>query len=514
MLPTLSFTAFLLAATALEMLATRGRNIRTWLAPKVLIARFAVLALVYGFWFGLFWRPFTAAFFALATIAVFAGASRAKEALLEEPLVFLDLQFIGQILRHPRLYYSQLLLRPLNALAAIGILCGAAVLLSALPGTEQAAGHSPPMVARLVLLAGPFLLWALPANPLLAETIQSLLPEQAAELSPRTAAARWGIFVPMLAHYSRWKTEKWDPSATDPLPQPEVGPTTRMPHVLAVQCESFVDPRRFFRNAPDLPAFRQARASAAACGELEVPCGGAYTMRTEFSFLTGIKPEDLGCDRFNPYARAGRRDYPSLAKTLRSAGYSTHFVHPHDLRFFGRDAVMPALGFECLHGAEQFATAPRCGPYVSDADLGRYVADLFREAGGPRFVFAVTMENHGPWLDGRLPGHAAGRDAYLAHLANSDRLLGALAQLGADLDRPLILCFYGDHAPILASDLPHVTTPRTDYLVVSNPPLPSRASEPTTVRADQLPRLLLSLLADPEKAAKSSCTLTPATAIR
>jgi phosphoglycerol transferase MdoB-like AlkP superfamily enzyme len=279
--------------------------------------------------------------------------------------------------------------------------------------------------------------------------------------------------------------------------------------VLAVQCESFIDPARIFRHAPDLPSFRAAKHDAAAQGPLDVPCGGAYTMRTEFSFLTGISPEALGCDRFNPYARAERREYPSLAKTLKAAGYETDFVHPHDLHFFRRDAVMPALGFDRLHGADEFRTAPRCGPHVSDAAVAGYLGQLLEESNEPRFVFAVTMENHGPWFPGRFPGCSSARDAYLQHLVNSDRMLGMLTGLASCLDRPLVLCWYGDHSPILNYDIAHERPPHTDYLITSTEPSRSSAPQPSTLCAHELPSVLLSLIGDISRSQDTPWNLTP-----
>ena len=504
----LPLAAFLLAASWLETFAARQWEPRTWYRPRVLLVRSLVLTVIYGFCLGLTDRPVTALILGLAMVGVFVASSRAKEQLLGEPLVFLDLQFVGQILRHPRLYYAQLLLAPRNAVIGLAILLALAGLLFALATMEKPLEVRMPLLWKLFLLSGPLLLWALPRQKSIARWIQSFLPEPSAELRPQIATTRWGIFVPMIAHYSRWIAEKHKPLGVRPLHLPRAN-ADLLPHVLAVQCESFIDPARIFRHAPDLPSFRAAKHDAAAQGPLDVPCGGAYTMRTEFSFLTGISPEALGCDRFNPYARAERREYPSLAKTLKAAGYETDFVHPHDLHFFRRDAVMPALGFDRLHGADEFRTAPRCGPHVSDAAVAGYLGQLLEESNEPRFVFAVTMENHGPWFPGRFPGCSSARDAYLQHLVNSDRMLGMLTGLASCLDRPLVLCWYGDHSPILNYDIAHERPPHTDYLITSTEPSRSSAPQPSTLCAHELPSVLLSLIGDISRSQDTPWNLTP-----
>jgi hypothetical protein len=489
----MALAGFLITASLLERLATYRKREGTRYQPKVFLVRTLLLAIIYGFWFGLTDRPIAALVLALATAGVFVASSRAKEHLLGEPLVFLDLQFIGQILRHPRLYYAQLLLAPQNAIIGLAILLVMVGLLFALATMEKPLEVRMPLLWKLFLLSGPILLWALPRQKNIARCIQSFLPEPATELRPQVATARWGIFVPMLAHYSRWIVDEQMPAAVRPLRRPRAD-RKLLPHVIAVQCESFIDPARIFRNPPDMPFFREAKSRATMHGPLEVPCGGAYTMRTEFSFLTGIPPEKLGCDRFNPYARAERREYPALAKTLKEAGYETDFVHPHDLQFFRRDTVMPSLGFDQLHGAEEFRASPRCGPHVSDTALAGYIARLFDKSAEPRFVFAVTMENHGPWFSGRLPDCSSGRDAYLRHLTNSDRMLGMLTGLASALDRPLVLCWYGDHSPILDYDIAHDTPPHSDYLITTTELSRSSAPEPAVLYPHDLASVLLALI--------------------
>jgi hypothetical protein len=121
----------------------------------------------------------------------------------------------------------------------------------------------------------------------------------------------------------------------------------------------------------------------------------------------------------------------------------------------------------------------------------------------------VTMENHGPWFPGRLPDCISGRDAYLKHLVNSDRMLGMLTGLASRLDRPLVLCWYGDHSPILGYDIAHDRPPHTDYLITSTEPSRSSAPQPSTLCAHELPSVLLSLVGDISRSQDTPWNLTP-----
>ena len=104
----------------------------------------------------------------------------------------------------------------------------------------------------------------------------------------------------------------------------------------------------------------------------------------------------------------------------------------------------------------------RFGPYVGDVAVAEKIRDLLGSANQPTFVYAITMENHGPLhleqaalgdterLYAASPPH--GYDdltIYLRHLANADRMLGMLRASIEASPRDGWLCFYGDHVPIM-----------------------------------------------------------------
>ena len=189
-------------------------------------------------------------------------------------------------------------------------------------------------------------------------------------------------------------------------------------------------------------------------------------MRTEFAFLTGLREEQLGLDHYNPYLRCDRWSIPSLPSTLRQHGYRTEFIHPHDLRFFRRDRVMPALGFETCFGEEVFDGALRCGPYISDLNLASFVKGRLESAEDPTFLFAVSMENHGPWPIGRLPGeHSSAEDVYLHHQRHADEAIAVLLDSFQQMNRSVVFCFYGDHPPLLPTLQVGGRRPMTDYFI-------------------------------------------------
>jgi phosphoglycerol transferase MdoB-like AlkP superfamily enzyme len=261
---------------------------------------------------------------------------------------------------------------------------------------------------------------------------------------------------------------------------------TEMPHLVAVQSESFFDPRPLYPGIrPEvLEEFDRLKADAVAHGKLQVPAWGANTVRTEFAFLSGIGEDKLGVHRFNPYrAIAAGWEVPSLASYLKRLGYRTVCIHPYPASFYQRDRVYPRLGFDEFLDIRAFDDSMRFGPYIGDIAVADKVAALLREATGPVFVFVITMENHGPLhLEHVNPGDvdalytAAPPDGcedltiYLRHLRNADQMIGQLRQTLEHCERPASLCWFGDHVPIMPTVYAQFGAPsgEVEYALVGN----------------------------------------------
>jgi hypothetical protein len=410
---------------------------RRWLAG---------LAIQAGLWLGAFAllaavlrRPLFAAGLVLATHALLVLVDRAKRRALREPLVFADLGLFTQALRFPRLYLPYFgWVRAIVAALAFGAVALAGLALE-------------PPVENL-----PWLLGGVVAVALLA---MGTLAAGAPALQPDRDVAAYGMLASLWLYWlQEWRAP---PAIAFPFATATASPRlAKAPHVVAVEAESFFDPRRI-GVAARLEHFDRLRAEGQT-GRLAVPAWGAYTMRTEFAFLSGVANEALGVHRFNPYRRLARQRLPTLASLLKAQGYRTVCVHPYPAAFFRRDRIFPELGFDAFLDLAAFDGAAKDGPFVADREVGRKVIELLRSAGQPHFVFAITMESHGPfWLEGRDE-----LAVYLRHLANTDAMLGELAEaLRAAGDG--VLCAFGDHLPGLPQVFQQAQTLDcgTDYLV-------------------------------------------------
>jgi hypothetical protein len=420
-------------------------------------------------------RPLSAALIVFGLLCAYGAADRAKRAILNEPIVFTDLfQTVDVILRHPEI---NLLFNGTRCIALGGLALGglsAAALL-----WEPPAWRWSPWPGLVALAAVGLCAWAM-AGPLLTWSHRVLNRLQAVG-EPMLDAERLGPFAMQLVYCLVARAERSRRrAAAIPVSSAKIKHTDLSGPVVVVQCEAFFDPRRLHPKLPCglLPNFEACLSSGVQWGRLAVPGTGANSVRTEFAVLTGLSERAVGFDRFNPYLAFARSPVRSLAWQARAAGYRTICIHPFDRRFYRRDRVMANLGFDCFISEEAFSGADRIGAYVADVELARITARMIAEHGPKVFVFAITIQNHGPWVGSDSEERAAAM-AYLPDLPDKEALNsflhgtnGADAMLGTLIDclqkygASSLLAFYGDHLPGLKAlaQLDFRDT-RTDYVI-------------------------------------------------
>jgi phosphoglycerol transferase MdoB-like AlkP superfamily enzyme len=237
------------------------------------------------------------------------------------------------------------------------------------------------------------------------------------------------------------------------------------PDIVVVQSESFFDPTimKGFEHADLTPNLHRLAAQGES-GPLHVPTYGGGTIRTEFEVLTGLSLRYFDDMQF-PYLQMNHKVVPSMVRVLRSHGYETIAVHGNDPGFWNRNTAFQAIGFDRFVSRSSFpAHAAMDGQYMADRAMTDEIMTQLKHAGPPQFLFAISIEAHGPY--DVAPAHTAERDAiavpagvtgqnklelqnYLYHMRHADQELGRLADLLAQRERPTLLLFYGDHLPAL-----------------------------------------------------------------
>lgn len=418
--------------------------------------------LVFAACIGVSARPLLSVIFTLVQAFAITAISNVKARVLREPLVYTDVALLGQVLIHPRLYIDYIGWGPV--LAMMIVLPGATGFgfwLEAPIWPQSSIVDLVPSVVALGLVF--YLAWTF----IRAKSPAVLLaPVRALKLSTdiHTDLNRFGLFWTMLL-YAVLSGDK-RPASVRPPTSSSTAPCedADRPHIIAIQCESFFDVRRLHPeiNPALLPHFDACVAESEYYGRLKVPAWGANTIRTEFSFLTGIANDSLSVHRYNPFLHIAKTPIDSIAWQLKAKGYRTICVHPYQASFFERNVVYPSLGFDVFLDIDDFEGAATFGPYIADLEISAKIQDLLKATDQPLFIFAITMENHGKWEESRFEGIANIESElprmstlddrefsiYLRHLANADAMIGELmSHAGMENDDERIVCLFGDHQP-------------------------------------------------------------------
>ncbi|RUU68134.1 LTA synthase family protein, partial [Mesorhizobium sp. M2C.T.Ca.TU.009.01.2.1] len=270
-------------------------------------------------------------------------------------------------------------------------------------------------------------------------------------------ALAFAMNVPM-AHVSA--PAGYSEKAMAAIQRPDVAASVpdEKPDIVVVMSESFWDPTQLpgVSIKPDpIPTVRALRS-----GSMFSPEFGGMTANIEFEALTGFSNAFLPAGSI-PYQQYVRTPTPSLATFLKSEGYRARAIHPGTNWFWNRGAVYADFGFNDFRSEETLPPMEKRGPLASDAAM---TDEIIREADAsddPVFLFAVSLQNHGPYEPYRYynPTHSVdapisswARESLLSYAegsADADRGLQRLIDWAKARPRPTIIAFFGDHLPPL-----------------------------------------------------------------
>lgn len=425
-------------------------------------------------------RPIFAGLAVSIFLIILTGVSNAKFHALKEPMVFSDISMFSQAFKHPRLYFPFLGLIPviLMPLIIIGLIYTVLTLEPALEITWHR------ILTCLVAIAFYFIgaksisqtlkLCEDPAtdnvdygllNSLFAYAIQANSRQHKGTIERALRASPFSNAVSAIV--SNTETAPKELKKTPPhffgTFSKQSSSRQSGQNITVIQSESFFDARRMHEsiNKDVLEHYDNCLIESTLFGKLSVPAWGANTMRTEFSFLTGLKYEEMGLYRYYPYQYLHKMPIASLAKLLQSQGYHCVCIHPHPASFFGRDRIFPQMGFDQFIDIQSFDTKQTFGPYISDQAVTNKILEISNEYNDkPLFIFAITMENHGPlhlektskeeqeaYYSKAPIEQVNDLTVYLRHLKNADKMVKQLTSAYQQSDKPSTLCFYGDHIP-------------------------------------------------------------------
>jgi len=247
-----------------------------------------------------------------------------------------------------------------------------------------------------------------------------------------------------------------DKIPSKPMP---AGTTHRSkPDVIVLMSESLWDPTRLDTvklSEDPMPVIRKNRS-----GSVFSPEFGGLTANIEFEALTGFSNAFLPTGSI-PYQQYVRKPIPSLATFFRAEGYTARAIHPFSGWFWNRTSVYKAFGFETFKDVDKMPPLAKRGNFTSDEALTKEIIRQADSQEDPFFFFAVTLQGHGPYDDGRyartdikVDGRLDARDtrmlaSYAQGVKEADGSLKMLMDWAKQRDRETIIVIFGDHLPPL-----------------------------------------------------------------
>ena len=231
------------------------------------------------------------------------------------------------------------------------------------------------------------------------------------------------------------------------------------PTVIAIMNETFSDLSIYQNLHADYegPTYFKSISDAVARGTLYVSAYGGGTCNTEFEFLTGNSMAYLGNGVY-PYSTYNLTQTENLAEQFSELGYTTTAMHPNHGTNWNRENVYHDFGFDEFLTIEDFEGADKLRGMVTDEATYDKILQMLDENSDPQFIFDVTMQNHSGYETGLLPSdkqtnylidgeYDAEVNEYLALIQESDRALEQFLAELSQLDRKVVVVFFGDHQP-------------------------------------------------------------------
>lgn len=237
------------------------------------------------------------------------------------------------------------------------------------------------------------------------------------------------------------------------------------PNIILVMSEAFWDPTVLpgisFSEDP-LPYFHALQHKHNS-GVMLAPVYGGGTANTEFEVLTGFSTQFLP-QGVIPYIQFVHKPIEALPAILKKQGYAATAIHTYDDWFYRRNSVYPNLGFECFISKDSFSNPEYSGPYIRDTELSQRILQVLEQTDKPDFIFAISMQAHGPYSNMENPDLPIKISAelepetrfilenYTNIISDVDKSLELLIEGLKMQNEPTMVVFFGDHLPMLGND--------------------------------------------------------------
>ncbi len=240
-------------------------------------------------------------------------------------------------------------------------------------------------------------------------------------------------------------------------------------NVIIILNESFYDPDVEFNgkkfsdyyqvSGEVLPEYHKIQKQAQSGWMYSLDYGGG-TANIEFEALTGMTnfwTNTVPYTAFIP--KAG--NVPSIANTLKADGYKTTAIHPFNGGMYKRNIAIKNEGFDTFitESDMDFNEHDGKSEYINDQSAYQQVIKTLNESDYNQLIGLITMQNHTPYNWDIYENHdfsvSSTSDvsedrlkeisSYLQSVHESDKYLGEFIDNLSQLDKKVVVLFFGDH---------------------------------------------------------------------
>jgi hypothetical protein len=220
----------------------------------------------------------------------------------------------------------------------------------------------------------------------------------------------------------------------------------------------------------------------AVYGYAEVPGGG--TNNSEFELLTSKSMYLLTSSAPFNYVDFTKAK-SSVVQYIGNLGYVTSGMHVSKTNY-SRHRAYPALGFDTVLLGEDFFTENKYGNRAwSDASMYEDMINCYNDnlSDNPQFIYLLTYQNHGGYEQNDddmdtvhtlndYGGITDDVNEYLSSIAMSATAFKELTNYFSSVERDVIICMVGDHAPAFIDELPYINGDDGDMKIIDEKMVP------------------------------------------
>lgn len=242
--------------------------------------------------------------------------------------------------------------------------------------------------------------------------------------------------------------------------------TDEFPVVIVIMNESFADlsvlGNDLKTNIEILPFFDSLVDNTIKGYALSSVIGGG-TANSEYEVLSGNTMGFLPAGSI-VYQQFVKQNPYTIVSYMNKMGYTTIGTHPEKKENWLRFSVYPKMGFDETYFIEDYPCKNLIRGFITDQEMYEQIIKWY-EAYPPYtsfFLFGVTMQNHGFYdyegedfentvsLDGYSEKYPD-VEQYLTLLRESDNALKNLITYFENVEKEVVILFFGDHLPRLDS---------------------------------------------------------------